>query len=141
MTRDHLDHLCIAHGHITESLRCLNRALDLLDVEPVGAGEEPSAGGVKPTLFDQLSTTTHRGHETANQTTFRANVLFIKHCIAGAHDAWQCPQFRMAEQLRASAREALDAIEAQAPIDPGTAKKREIAKTHARVVLEGFGRR
>jgi hypothetical protein len=65
-----------------------------------------------------------------------------KTCIAEAQRADRLGQRTYAALLRGSARRALAELDAitPAPIDPKTARKREISRAYAKTILAGFGR-
>jgi hypothetical protein len=77
-----------------------------------------------------------------NSRSLQATLLFARHCVNSAKDAEKRRLFLAAHNLRKAAREALESVELAdvTPVDPETARKREIARAYARTVVAGFGR-
>jgi hypothetical protein len=78
-----------------------------------------------------------------SRSTEIAMIRAAQACVREAQHADRTGQHHYAELLRASARTALDALDAATPkaLDPAAAKSKEQAQAYAKVISAGFGAR
>ena len=72
-----------------------------------------------------------------NQSTISARIAFARNCVRGAEHAKLTGQPRFAAELRASAREAIAAVNA-ATAHRGVTPARQRARAIAATLLQGF---